>query len=68
MTGNREGGVGPVEPGRSQPTEDADLLREEAETLADIREGLASMECGEGIPIADVERRMREKFGIPEDA
>lgn len=45
-----------------------DLLREEAETVEDIREGLASIERGEGTPLADAVRGLRTKFGIPEDA
>jgi Arc/MetJ-type ribon-helix-helix transcriptional regulator len=44
-----------------------ELLREELEAVADIRAGLASMERGEGTPIADLERQMREELGIPED-
>ncbi|HEY1786372.1 MAG TPA: hypothetical protein VGG30_12510 [Pirellulales bacterium] len=55
-------------PSRRQALDHAvDLLREELEAVADIREGLASMKRGEGIPIEDVERKMREEFGIPED-
>ena len=56
-------------PSRRQALDRAvELLREELEAVADIREGLASMERGEGTPIADLERKMREEFGIPEDA
>jgi len=53
----------------TEPLPDSDRLkREAAEALEDIREGLASMARGEGIPIADIERLMREEFGIPEGA
>lgn len=41
------------------------LLREEEETIADIREGLASIERGEGIPLSDVVAHMSAKFNIP---
>ena len=45
-----------------------DLLREEAETLEDIREGMASIERGEGTPLNEAVRGLRTKYGIPEDA
>ena len=56
-------------PSRRQALDHAvELLREELEAVADIREGLASMGRGEGTPIEEVERKLREEFGIPEDA
>jgi Arc/MetJ-type ribon-helix-helix transcriptional regulator len=45
-----------------------DLLREEAETVEDIREGLASIERGEGTPLDEAVHSLRSKHGIPEDA
>jgi len=45
-----------------------DLLREEAEAAEDIREGLASIERGEGTPLNEAVRGLRTKYGIPEDA
>ena len=45
-----------------------DLLREEAETAEDLREGLASIERGEGTPLNEAAARLRAKHGIPEDA
>ena len=45
-----------------------DLLREEAETVEAIREGLASIERGEGTPLEEVARELRAKYGIAEDA
>ena len=45
-----------------------DLLREEAETLDDLREGLASAQRGEGIALKAAIDRMREKYDIPEEA
>lgn len=45
-----------------------DLLREEAETVEDIREGLASIERGEGTPMDEAVHGLRVKYGIPEDA
>lgn len=45
-----------------------DLLREEAEMVEDIREGLASIERGEGTPLNEAARGLRTKYGIPEDA
>jgi|GEM_PF-6865592 len=45
-----------------------DLLREEAETVKDIREGLASVERREGTPLTDGVRGLRTKYGIPKDA
>jgi predicted transcriptional regulator len=43
-----------------------DLLREESETVDAIREGLASIERGEGVPVDAAVRGLRKKFGIPE--
>lgn len=45
-----------------------DLLREETETVEAIREGLASIERGEGEPLEEVARELRARFQIPEDA
>ena len=51
-------------PSRQQALDRAvDLLREEAETIADIREGLASIERGEGTPLDEVAGRLRAKYG-----
>lgn len=44
-----------------------DLLREEAESLEDLREGLASIERGEGIPYKEAIAAIRAKLGIPAD-
>ncbi len=41
------------------------LLRDEEETLAAIREGLASIERGEGVPLAEADAMLREKHGMP---
>ena len=45
-----------------------ELLREEAETVAVIREGLASIDRGEGIPLDEAAEQLRKKHRIPEDA
>ena len=45
-----------------------DLLREEAETIEDIREGLASIERGEGVPLDEAIQNLRTKYGIPDNA
>ena len=45
-----------------------ELLREEAETLDDLREGLASAQRGEGIALKSAFDRMRKKYDIPEGA
>jgi predicted transcriptional regulator len=45
-----------------------DLLREEAETLEAIRDGLASIERGEGTPLDEAVRTLRQKYQIAEDA
>jgi Arc/MetJ-type ribon-helix-helix transcriptional regulator len=56
-------------PSRQQALDRAvDLLREEAETVEDIREGLASIERGEGTSLEGAVRGLRTKYGIPEDA
>jgi len=56
-------------PNRQQALDRAvDLLREEAETVEDIREGLASIERGEGTPLDEAVRNLRTKYGIAEDA
>ncbi|HEY2840576.1 MAG TPA: hypothetical protein VGJ26_15575 [Pirellulales bacterium] len=56
-------------PNRQQALDRAvDLLREEAETVEDLREGLASIDRGEGIRLADAERELRIKFGFSKDA
>ncbi len=40
------------------------LLRDEEETLGAIREGLDSIERGEGMDLADVDAMLREKHGF----
>ncbi len=45
-----------------------DLLREEAETVAAVREGLESMQRGEGIPLEEAARELRARHQIAEDA
>src|SRR5215213_4623258 len=45
-----------------------ELLREEADVVDDIREGLASIERGEWIPLDEAVRGLRTKHGIAEDA
>ena len=56
-------------PSRQQALDRAvDLLREEAEAVEDIRDGLASVERGEGISLDEAVRGLRTKYGIPEDA
>ncbi|MBL9124351.1 MAG: hypothetical protein JNG90_12020 [Planctomycetaceae bacterium] len=45
-----------------------DLLQEEAATLSELREGLASLERGEGTPLRVAVRSLREELGVPEDA
>ena len=41
-----------------------DLLCEEADTVAEIREGLASIARGEGVPLDEAIRGLRNKFGV----
>ncbi|MBI3838462.1 MAG: type II toxin-antitoxin system ParD family antitoxin [Planctomycetia bacterium] len=41
-----------------------ELLREESETVDAIREGLASVERGEGVPLDEAVRQLRAKFRI----
>jgi predicted transcriptional regulator len=56
-------------PNRQQALDRAvDLLREEAETVEDIREGLDSIKRGEGVPLDEAVRGLRAKYDIPEDA
>jgi len=56
-------------PSRQQALDRAvDLLREEAETVEAIREGLASIERGEGASLEEVVLHLRTKYGIAEDA
>jgi predicted transcriptional regulator len=45
-----------------------ELLREESETVAAIRESLASIERGEGVPLEEAVRGLRRKYQIPDDA
>jgi predicted transcriptional regulator len=45
---------------------DEDCCQEQ--TLEDIREGLASIERGEGTPLDEVVDTLRAKYGICEDA
>lgn len=40
------------------------LLRDEEEALAAIREGLDSIDRGEGIDVADADAMLREKHGF----
>ena len=58
---------GGVYPSRGQALDRAvRLLREEAEALADIREGFASIERGEGTPLEVVEERFaRNSDSLP---
>ena len=44
------------------------LREEEEETLAAIREGLASIARGEGEPLKEVARELRARFQIPINA
>lgn len=37
---------------------------ERAEVIAGIRAGLDSMHAGQGVPIAEFDRRMRRKYGL----
>lgn len=54
-------------PSRQQALDHAvELLREEDETIAAIREGLESIERGEGIPLEDAVRQLRERYNIPD--
>jgi predicted transcriptional regulator len=56
-------------PGRQQALDHAvELLREEAETVEAIREGLASIERGEGVPLEEAIKALRQKYQIPDDA
>jgi Arc/MetJ-type ribon-helix-helix transcriptional regulator len=56
-------------PSRQQALDRAvDLLRDEAEAVEDIREGLGSIQRGEGTPMEEAVRGLRTKYGIPEDA
>jgi len=45
-----------------------DLLREEAETVSEIREGLESIRRGEGRPLSEVVRELEKKYHIADDA
>ena len=58
-----------VESGQFESRQDAldaavHLLREEAETIRAIQEGLSSIEQGEGIPLADADALLRKKHSI----
>ncbi len=44
-----------------------ELLRDEAETVEAIREGLASIDRGEGILLHEAVQQLREKYRIPDD-
>jgi predicted transcriptional regulator len=56
-------------PSRQQALDRAvDLLHEEAEAAADIRQGLASIERGEGTLLSEAANQLREKYGISDDA
>ncbi len=41
------------------------LLREEAETIDAIQEGLDSAKRGEGIPLSEADEKLRQKHNIP---
>ncbi len=61
--------AGGIFPDRHQALNHAvDLLREEAETHAAIREGLDSIERGDEIPFDEAIRDLRLRYNIPEDA
>lgn len=56
-------------PDRRQALDHAvELLREESETVAAIREGLASIERGEGVPLDEAVKALRDKYQIANDA
>ena len=56
-------------PDRRQALDHAvDLLSEEAETVEAIREGLSSVDRGEGVPLDDAIRDLRQKYRISKDA
>lgn len=44
-----------------------DLLQEEAETLDDIREGIASIDRGEGVDLDAAMDGLRRQHGIPNE-
>ena len=44
------------------------LKAERLATIEAVREGLASIERGEGTPLEEVDRRMRQKYNIRSDA
>jgi predicted transcriptional regulator len=55
-------------PDRRQALDHAvDLLREEAETVEAIRAGLASIERGEGVPLGEGVKAIRDKYRIPDN-
>jgi putative addiction module CopG family antidote len=43
------------------------LLRDEEETLDALREGLASIERGEGMPLEEADAKLRAKHGMPHE-
>jgi Arc/MetJ-type ribon-helix-helix transcriptional regulator len=43
-------------------------LREEVDTIDAIRQGLASIDTGEGMPLAEADEMLREKHNIPRSA
>ena len=58
-----------VESGQFESRQDAldaavHLLRDEAETISAIQEGLCSIERGEGIPLAEADALLRKKHNI----
>jgi predicted transcriptional regulator len=56
-------------PDRRQALDRAvELLREEAETVEAIREGLASIDRGEGVPLDEAAKALRRKYQIADDA
>ena len=58
-----------VESGQFESRQDAldaavHLLRDEAESISAIQEGLDSIERGEGIPLAEADASLRKKHNI----
>ena len=51
---------------RQQALDEAvELLREDAETIDAIQEGLDSIDRGEGIPLSEADVKLRNKHNIP---
>jgi len=64
----RRGERGTVAGQHSAELRQRELLHEKAETVEDLRAGLASIERGEGTPLSEAAGGLRTKYGIPEDA